>query len=193
MSRMPIRKEPPGGYRPVMVPKALEMINGGKTMNEKQQAVNTNHVQIVRLEEKKFVGVAVTSPFQKVTGIGETRQLFMEKKSGIQRILKVDEYVCLHFSNEVVFTYIYCMEVSELKTIPDGMIGFTVPSSPYAKVRSKDTDPYELIHTYLRENGLESNLNLFALEVFRFGDEESKYNADILVPIMSWNKSVEVR
>lgn len=38
MSPMPIRKEPPGGYRPVMVPKALKMINGGKMMNEQYQA-----------------------------------------------------------------------------------------------------------------------------------------------------------
>jgi catechol-2,3-dioxygenase len=38
MSQMPIRKDPPGGYRPVAVPKALKMINGGKPMNEQQQA-----------------------------------------------------------------------------------------------------------------------------------------------------------
>jgi catechol-2,3-dioxygenase len=38
MSQMPIRKEPPEGYRPMMVPKALKMINGGKSMNEQQLA-----------------------------------------------------------------------------------------------------------------------------------------------------------
>lgn len=77
----------------------------------------------------------------------------------------------------------YCMEVSALDTIPSGMIGFTVPSSRYAKARSEDEDPYRLIHTYLSENGMESNPNLFALEGFRFGEEESIHNADILVPI----------
>ncbi len=33
-----IRKEPPGGYRPVMVPKALKMINGGKAVNKQHQS-----------------------------------------------------------------------------------------------------------------------------------------------------------
>ena len=38
MSQMPISKELPEGYRPVAVPKAFKMINGGKPMNEQQQA-----------------------------------------------------------------------------------------------------------------------------------------------------------
>ncbi|MDF2646048.1 MAG: Glyoxalase/bleomycin resistance protein/dioxygenase [Paenibacillus sp.] len=37
MNQMPIRKEPPEGYRPVTVPKALKMINGGKSMTEQQK------------------------------------------------------------------------------------------------------------------------------------------------------------
>lgn len=182
MNQLPIRKIPPEGYRPVTLPKAFHIIIGGEPMNKSQQT--TDHVQIVRLEEKSFVGVAVTSPFQKVTGVGEARQLFMEKTNEISNVMNAEQYVCLHFANEVVFTYIYSMEVSTLNTIPDGMFGFTVPSSGYAKVRSQRTDPYKLIHTYLRENGLESNLNLFVMEIFRFGHEESKYNGDVLVPIM---------
>jgi catechol-2,3-dioxygenase len=38
MSQMPIRKEPPEGYRPIMVPKALKMINGGNLMNKHHQS-----------------------------------------------------------------------------------------------------------------------------------------------------------
>src|SRR5690242_6402503 len=39
MNQMPISKELlPEGYRPVVVPKALKMINGGKPMNEQQHA-----------------------------------------------------------------------------------------------------------------------------------------------------------
>jgi len=107
----------------------------------------------------------------------------MEHRAGISNVLNRDEYVCLHFCNDVVFTYIYCMEVSERNTFPEGMIGFTVPGGDYAKARSKSTDPYRLIQTYIKESGLENHSGLFTMEVFRFGDEESKYNADILVPI----------
>lgn len=37
MSQMPLRKKLPEGYRPIMVPKALKIINGGNPMNERQQ------------------------------------------------------------------------------------------------------------------------------------------------------------
>jgi predicted transcriptional regulator YdeE len=174
------------GYKPYTIPKALKIIRGYKE-DQKMESVEMSsiHVELVKLEEKNFVGVAVTSSFQNVTGIGEASKFFMERKSRIQSVVNEDEYVCLHFSNDVVFTYIYCIEVLELKSIPDGMIGFNVPSSRYAKVRTKDEDPYGLINTYLKEKVLESNPKLFAFEVFRFGEEENKYNADILVPIMN--------
>ncbi|WP_199615446.1 GyrI-like domain-containing protein [Paenibacillus alkalitolerans] len=90
--------------------------------------MSDNYVQIASLERKNFVGVAVTSSFQNVKGIREANRLFMDRRNEIQCMVNDSEYVCLHFSNEVAFTYIYCMQVSELDAIPNGMIGFTVPS-----------------------------------------------------------------
>lgn len=140
-------------------------------------------IEVVQLGERRYIGIAVTSPLKNVKGIGEARQLFMERKVEIQD--KVDEstYVCIHFANEVLFTYIYCMEVTELQLIPDGMIGFEVPSNPYVKVRSNGEEPYGLIDRFLSDKGMQSNQNSVSFEVFQFGKEESKYNAEILVPV----------
>ncbi len=140
-------------------------------------------IEVVLLGERKYIGIAVTSPLKNVKGIGEAQQFFMERKDEIQR--KVDEctYVCVHFANEVLFTYIYCMEVTELQPIPEGMIGFEVPSNQYVKVHSNGEEPYGLIDTFLRDKGMESHSNSVSFEVFQFGKEESKYNAEILVPI----------
>jgi len=107
----------------------------------------------------------------------------MERKNEISNIVDSAHYVCPHFANDVLFTYIYCMEVSELDVIPEGMIAFTVPAGHYAHARSKDADPYALIQAYIRDNGLKTNPNLVSFEVFAFGEEESKYNADIFVPV----------
>jgi hypothetical protein len=38
MSRRPLRKELPEGYRPLMVPKAFKLMSGGKAMIEQKQA-----------------------------------------------------------------------------------------------------------------------------------------------------------
>jgi predicted transcriptional regulator YdeE len=145
-----------------------------------------NQIEIVTLEEKYFVGVPVTNVFQRFDPdrIKEANQIFLARKSEIKEIINEHEYVCPHFANDILFTYIYCMMVTEIKDIPKGMIGFCVPSQRYVKVRSTDQDPYALIKSYLKANGLENNTRSLALEVFRFGEEQHFNNADIFVPIV---------
>lgn len=63
------------------------------------------------------------------------------------------------------------------------MIGFEVPRNQYVKVQSNGEEPYGLIDKFLRDKGMKSNSNSVSFEVFRFGKEESKYNAEILVPV----------
>jgi predicted transcriptional regulator YdeE len=155
-----------------------------KTMGE--MIMKNNQVEIIALKEKHFVGVPVTVAFQKhdPERIKEAEQIFLTLKNQLKGIINEYEYVCPHFANDVLFTYIYCMEVSEIRDIPDGMIGFSVPSQQYAKVRSTDQEPYGLIKSYLNANGLESNTRSLALEVFRFSEEQHYNNADIFVPII---------
>lgn len=140
-------------------------------------------IDIVRLGERKYIGIAVTSPLKNVRGIGEAHRLFMERKDEIHNKVDDSNYVCVHFANEVLFTYVYCMEVTELRSIPEGMIGFEVPSNQYVKVQSNGEEPYGLIETYLRDKGMQSHSHSVAFEVFQFGQEESKYQAEILVPV----------
>jgi predicted transcriptional regulator YdeE/catechol 2,3-dioxygenase-like lactoylglutathione lyase family enzyme len=145
--------------------------------------VRDEQVEIVRVEEKCYVGVPVTSSFQNVVGIGEARQIFMEKKNEIQSIVNKDQYACLHFANNVLFTYVYCMEVSTIDKVPQGMIGFAVPGNRYAKARTKYKEPYGFINTYLSDNQMEKDSSSLAIEIFKFGEKEHYNNADILVPI----------
>ena len=148
--------------------------------------MQNNQIEIVTLEEKHFVGVPVTNVFQRFVpeSIQEANQAFLARKREIKGILNQHEYVCPHFANDVLFTYIYCMEVTRIEDVPKGMIGFSVPSQRYAKVRSIDQDPYAIIKTFLKENSVENNPRSLALEVFRFGEEQHFNNADIFVPIL---------
>ncbi|MCD9025460.1 GyrI-like domain-containing protein [Cohnella silvisoli] len=148
--------------------------------------MKNNQIEIVTLGEKYFVGVPVTNVFQRFDPdrIKEANQIFLARKSEIKEIINENEYVCPHFANDVLFTYIYCMEVTEIKDIPKGMIGFCVPNQRYVKVRSTDQDPYALIKSYLKANGLENNTRSLSLEVFRFGEEQHFNKADIFVPIV---------
>ncbi|MFC0216262.1 GyrI-like domain-containing protein [Paenibacillus chartarius] len=146
-----------------------------------------NQIEIVTLEEKYFVGVSVTNAFQRIDrdSIKEANEEFLARRSEIKGILNHREYVCPHFANDVLFTYMYCMEVARIEDVPKGMVGFSTPSQRYAKVRSIDKDPYRLIKSFLEENRLDNNPRSLALEVFKFGEEQHVNNADIYVPIIS--------
>ncbi|GAE06779.1 hypothetical protein JCM10914_2955 [Paenibacillus sp. JCM 10914] len=151
--------------------------------------MKTNQIEIVTLEAKHFIGVPVTNVFQRIDPerIKEANQIFLTRRNEIKGIINEQEYVCPHFANDILFTYIYCMEVAEIKDIPNGMIGFQVPSQQYVKVRSTDHDPYAFSKEYLKENGLENNTRSLALEVFKFGEEQHFNNAEIYIPIVERN------
>ncbi|MDQ6421767.1 GyrI-like domain-containing protein [Paenibacillus sp. LHD-117] len=147
--------------------------------------MDINQIEIVTLEAKHFVGVPVTNVFQRFDAerMKEANRIFMTRREEIKAILNEREYVCPHFANDILFTYIYCMEVVEIKEIPDDMIGFSIPSQRYVKLRSVDQDPYALSKAFLKEKKLENNIRSLALEVFRFGEEQHFNHADIFVPI----------
>lgn len=140
-------------------------------------------IEVVQSGNRKYIGTAVTSPLNNVQGVGEARRLFMERRGEIQNQVDEHAYVCVHFANEVLFTYIYCMEVTELQRIPAGMIGFEVPGGPYVRVHSNGEEPYGLIQKYMREKGMQQNTKTVSFERFQFGQEESKYHAEIWVPV----------
>ena len=73
------------------------------------------HLEVVELPEKKLIGLPVTATFQnQINEIGKTRELFMERRDEIKNKVKPTEYVCPHFDNGILFTYIYCLEVVEV-------------------------------------------------------------------------------
>lgn len=101
--------------------------------------MNQNQVEIVHLQEKKFIGIPVTSSFQNhdPKRVEATKESFLNRKHEIKNVINSHEYVCPHFSSEVLFTYFFCMEVSSLEDIPEGMIGFTAPPHSYATTRTE--------------------------------------------------------
>jgi predicted transcriptional regulator YdeE len=148
--------------------------------------VENSQIEIVSLEEKCYVGIPATCAFKSSDreAIKVANEAFALRKGEIRGVVNEKEYVCPHFANDILFTYIYCMEVENLEDIPQGMVGFRVPSQRYVKVRSAAEDPYKLAKSYLAANELKNNGRSLALEVFRFGEKQHFNNADIYVPIV---------
>ena len=108
-------------------------------------------IEVVQSGNRKYIGTAVTSPLNNVQGVGEAHRLFMERRGEIQNQVDEHAYVCVHFANEVLFTYIYCMEVTELQRIPAGMIGFEVPGGSYVFQRRRTLWAYPKVYAGKRD------------------------------------------
>lgn len=148
--------------------------------------MSTYHVEITELLEMKLIGIPVSATFQnQINEISKVKEIFMNRRTEIASAISSNKYICPHFANDILFTYIYCLEVSRLEEIPDGMIGFAVPKSRYVKVKSQSTDiePYGIANEYIKKNKLAQNAALLMFEVHSFGGIESKYQAEILIPI----------
>lgn len=148
--------------------------------------LETITIERITLEAKCFIGIPVTNVFNRFDSerMQESNELFHIRRNEIKGILNPQEYVCPHFANDILFTYIYCMEVKEISDIPQGMIGFEVPGQNYIKIRTLDHDPYAIGQEFLKENGLKNNVKSLALEVFKFGEKQHFNHADIYIPII---------
>lgn len=162
----------------------MSLVRRGGDFIQKGSCRMNNHVEIVQLEEKKYIGIPVTSSFQNhdPKRIEEAKEIFMNRRHEIKNAVNLEQYVCPHFSSEVLFTYFFGMEVHHLDAVPEGMIGFAVPVHKYAKIRSGQ-DPYEVIYRYLSHHGIQNDPRAISLEVYPFDRPVWPAEVDVYVPI----------
>jgi effector-binding domain-containing protein len=134
-----------------------------------------NEVKIIKFHEMKMVGFSVSVSFKDgdFSKIWKTKQLFMKRKDEIQHVVNPETYWAPRNNCEVIFTYFFCLQVSKLTDIPEGMIGFTIPETTYATVYYNGThpwnpDPYDLLALFRQANNFTTKENGMVLEKYRF-------------------------
>lgn len=141
-----------------------------------------NQPRLVNLEEIKVVGLTITHPFQaNMERMTRARETFLARKQEIQNTIYPERYICAHFNTEMMFTYCFCMEVSEFGDIPEDMISFTIPKHQYGMTKCSG-DPYEDIHNFLNEAGISNNPKALALEVYTFENPKFPDEVDVYIP-----------
>lgn len=141
-------------------------------------AGKAEEVALLKLDTMRMVGVPVIVSFKDgdFSQIGKTKQRFMERKEEIRHAVDPQTYWSPWYSCKVMFTYFYCLQVSEITDIPEGMMGFTIPASYYAAVRYEgpkpmDPDPYAILATYRKENNIANKQDGMILEKYRFEND----------------------
>lgn len=137
-----------------------------------------SEVTTVKLDEMKMVGFPVNVAFKNgdYSQIEKTKQRFLERKAEIKHVVNPDVYWAPWYNCEVMFTYFYCLQVSELSDIPEGMMGFTIPESLYAAVKYEgphpwEPSPYGLLATYREQNGIANKEEGMIIEKFEFAKD----------------------
>jgi Uncharacterized protein conserved in bacteria len=154
-----------------------------------QQAIPISRQE---LPELQFVGMIVNVSFKHgdFGRIGEVKEAFMRRRTEIQNVVDPDYFYAPWYSCEVMFTYFYCMQVSSLEHVPEGMMGFSVPAHTYLKaeydgVSPWEPDPYGELQRYRAEHGLKEHSNAMVIEKYAFANEgrEGRITIDIFGPI----------
>jgi predicted transcriptional regulator YdeE len=144
------------------------------------------------LPELLFIGMIVNVSFKHgdFSRIGEVKEAFMRRREEIQNVVDPDHYYAPWYSCEVMFTYFFCMQVSSLEQVPEGMMGFSVPAHMYLKAKYDGAhplgpDPYGELQRYRAEHGLKEHPRAMVIEKYTFANEgrEGLITVDVFAPI----------
>ncbi len=151
------------------------------------------NIQVVKKEEIKVIGLAVNSSYSQISNISILFDQMEERMGEILHKTKESIFIAPFHSRETEFTYYVTVPVEKIENIPNGMIGFVIPSKKYI-FATHNGDPSEVENTYLqmfswmKEHGYEQDYHALSLEIYKnersainsFGD---KLQFDIYLPL----------
>jgi hypothetical protein len=90
--------------------------------------------------------------------------------------------------NGIIATYFACLEVTDLSSIPDGMVGFALPPVDYARATCTTAtigDGHGKVQAWISENGYEHlRDNACPMEIYYIDEtSDNDERVDILMPI----------
>lgn len=113
---------------------------------------------------------------------------FVSKKAEIKGAINYEIIYSPYMCNSIVATYFACLEVSEIRHIPDGMIGFNLPKTEYAKISCSNKtigEGYSKIFEWINSKGYKqkNSSSSSAIEIYYFEDNVDEEKVEILIPI----------
>lgn len=153
-------------------------------------------IQVVEKEELRVVGISWNGTYSQTSTIPE---LFVEMKQRLEEVAnKTDEPVLIapFHSRETEFTYFVTAPVKKIESVPEGMVGFTIPAKNYVFATHRG-GPEEVENTYLqmfkwmKEYGYEQDFQALSLEVYK--EESNQQNStgnlhyEIYLPVKKYD------
>ncbi len=154
-------------------------------------------IQVIEKEEMKVVGISWNGTYSQTQSIPGLFTIMEERLAEVSYQTKEPIFVAPFHSRETEFTYYVTTPVEKIDAIPEGMVGFTIPSKNYV-VTSHKGRPEDVENTYLRlfswmeEYGYEHDQQALSLEIYNEAPKQRNASGDlnfeIYLPVKSYKK-----
>lgn len=140
--------------------------------------------------EFQFVGQCATGNFP--ASFPETaikvQTAFVPRRSEISGVINPEVLYSPYMCNGPVATYFACSEVEEVKQVPEGMLGFKVAFTDYAKISCSNKtvgEGYSKLFEWIQTQGhtQKSGYNSTPIEIYYFEDDVEEEVVELLIPI----------
>ncbi|TCZ79495.1 AraC family transcriptional regulator [Paenibacillus albiflavus] len=131
-------------------------------------------MKVVELKEMKLVGIRVVCPGdQYIDEIPKATFLLKERLNEINDVLQpvrlIGSFIVGDFSEEED-GYWVCVEVNDIRQVPECMVSLVVPKQKYAVIKHNGPnyeirDTYEKLHNWIEENKYERLQRAWHLEI----------------------------
>ena len=156
----------------------------------KQKTIATFECKIVQ-KEFQLVGQSITANFPDSfpDAAIKVQKDFLKRKDEIQNARSKEVLFCPYMCNELIATYFACFEVDHIGQIPDGMIGFELPMTKYAKICCSNntiSDGYAAVFSWMQQNGYKQKWfdHSCPLEIYYLEENAEEEKTEILIPIV---------
>ncbi|RWR06538.1 effector binding domain-containing protein [Siminovitchia fortis] len=154
-----------------------------------QKTIATFECEIVQ-KELKLVGQSITANFPDSfpDAAIKVQEEFLQRTDEIHNAKHKEILFSPFMCNEIIATYFACLEVDEIDQIPEGMIGFKLPMTKYAKISCSNktiSEGYDAVYAWMQEHGYKEKWfnHSSPVEIYYIDENAEEEPAEILIPI----------
>ena len=141
-------------------------------------------IQVIEKEEIKVVGISWNGTYSQISTLPSLFQEMVNRLEEVSFQTKEPVLIAPFHSRETEITYYVTTPVEKIEVIPEGMVGFTIPSKNYVFATHKGSheeveNTYQQIYAWMNEYGYEQDHNALSMEVYKEEHKQLNENGDL--------------
>jgi len=154
-------------------------------------------IQVIEKEEMKVVGISWNGTYSQISTLPTLFKKMVNRLEEVSYQTNEPVLIAPFHSRETEITYYVTTPVEKIEEIPEGMVGFTIPSKNYVFATHRGSheeveNTYKQIYSWMEEYGYEQDHNALSMEVFKEEHKHQNENGelyfDIYLPVKTYKQ-----